>query len=52
MAKITEVPTGLQRFERIGAHTHIKGLGLDENLKAVKLRMVWLDRRKLGKQPA
>ena len=38
MAKITEVPTGLQRFERIGAHTHIKGLGLDENLKAVKIK--------------
>ncbi len=24
-----------QRFERIGAHSHIKGLGLDENLKAL-----------------
>ncbi|MBS7607095.1 RuvB-like helicase [Candidatus Bathyarchaeota archaeon] len=38
MAEIHEIPTGLQRFERIGAHTHIKGLGLDENLRAVKVK--------------
>jgi len=39
MASIREVPTKpVSRFERIGAHTHIKGLGLDENLKAVKIK--------------
>ncbi|RLI16999.1 TATA box-binding protein [Candidatus Bathyarchaeota archaeon] len=38
MAEIREVPTRVSRFERIGAHTHIKGLGLDENLKAVKIK--------------
>jgi TBP-interacting protein len=38
VASIREVPTGTRRFERIGAHTHIKGLGLDENLKAVKVK--------------
>jgi DNA helicase TIP49 (TBP-interacting protein) len=37
MAAIRELPTApISKFERIGAHTHIKGLGLDENLKAVK----------------
>ncbi len=38
MADITELPTSLHRFERIGAHTHIKGLGLDETLKAIKIK--------------
>ncbi|RLG95761.1 TATA box-binding protein [Candidatus Bathyarchaeota archaeon] len=38
MAEIREVPTRVSKFERIGAHTHIKGLGLDENLKAVKVK--------------
>ena len=38
MAAIKEVPTKARRFERIGAHTHIKGLGLDKNLKAVKVK--------------
>lgn len=39
MASIREVPTSpAKRFERIGAHTHIKGLGLDENLHAVKIK--------------
>lgn len=38
MASIKEVPSKRIRFERIGAHTHIKGLGLDENLKAVKIK--------------
>ena len=38
MAEIREVPTHVTRFERIGAHTHIKGLGLDENMKAVKVK--------------
>jgi len=38
MASIKEVPTKVRRFERIGAHTHIKGLGLDKSLKAVKVK--------------
>jgi len=38
MATIKEVPTKARRFERIGTHTHIKGLGLDKNLKAVKVK--------------
>jgi len=38
MADIREVPTHITRFERIGAHTHIKGLGLDENMKAIKVK--------------
>jgi len=38
MATIKEVPGKISRFERIGAHTHIKGLGLDENLNAVKVK--------------
>ncbi len=38
MAAIKEVPAKARRFERIGAHTHIKGLGLHKNLKAVKVK--------------
>jgi len=38
MASIKEVPTPTRRFERIGAHTHIKGLGLDGNLKALRIK--------------
>ncbi|MDH7476837.1 MAG: RuvB-like domain-containing protein [Candidatus Bathyarchaeota archaeon] len=38
MAEIKEVPSKISRFERVGAHTHIKGLGLDKNLKAVKVK--------------
>ncbi|MEM2975871.1 MAG: RuvB-like domain-containing protein, partial [Candidatus Bathyarchaeia archaeon] len=38
MSTIREVPTVAHRFERIGAHTHIKGLGLDENGRAVKVK--------------
>ena len=38
MASIREVPGGVSRFERIGAHTHIKGLGLDENGRAIKIK--------------
>ncbi len=38
MASIREIPGGISRFERIGAHTHIRGLGLDENGKAVKIK--------------
>jgi len=37
MAAIKEVPTKTSRFERVGAHTHIKGLGLGKNLKAIKV---------------
>ena len=37
MSAIRDV-SELRRFERIGAHTHIKGLGLDENLRAVKIK--------------
>lgn len=38
MATIREVPKRPTFFERIGAHTHIKGLGLDEKLRAVKIK--------------
>ncbi len=39
MASIKELPTQPKtRFERIGAHTHIKGLGLDKELKAVRIK--------------
>jgi len=39
VASIKEVPTRPPtRFERIGAHTHIKGLGLDKNLKALRIK--------------
>ena len=39
MASIRELPTrSTTKFERIGAHTHIKGLGLDDNLKAIKIK--------------
>lgn len=38
MVSIKEVPTKTRRFERIGSHTHIRGLGLDEDLKAVKIK--------------
>ncbi len=37
MSEIRELP-GPRGFERIGAHTHIKGLGLDENLRAVRVK--------------
>jgi len=38
MAAIKEVPTKARRFERIGAHTHVNGLGLDKNFKAIKVK--------------
>jgi len=38
MATIREVPGKISRFERIGAHTHIKGLGLDENLNSIRIK--------------
>jgi len=38
VAGITEVPAGGTRFERVGAHTRVRGLGLDENLKAVRVK--------------
>lgn len=34
---IREAPA-IARFERVGAHTHIKGLGLDEHGRAVKIK--------------
>ena len=34
---IRELPTAA-RFERVGAHTHIRGLGLDEKGRAVKIK--------------
>ena len=38
MATIKEMPTKAGRSERIGAHTHVRGLGLDDNLNAVKVK--------------
>lgn len=38
MATIREVPGKVSRFERIGAHTHVKGLGLDDSLNAVRVK--------------
>lgn len=38
MATVREVSSKVRCFERIGAHTHIKGLGLDEKLNAVKVK--------------
>jgi len=39
LASIKEVPSGkISRFERVGAHTHVKGLGLDETGIAIKVR--------------
>lgn len=38
MAEIREVPTEGRRFERIGAHTHVRGLGLGDDLRAVKVK--------------
>jgi len=38
MATIREMPNRSTKFERIGAHTHVKGLGPDENLWAVKIK--------------
>jgi len=38
MATIKEVPRKAGRFERIGSHTHIEGLGLDEKLVAIKIK--------------
>jgi len=38
VATIKEVPRKTTRFERVGAHTHIKGLGLNKNLEAIKVK--------------
>ncbi len=38
MATIREVPGKSRQFERIGAHTHVKGLGLDEDMNAVRVK--------------
>ncbi len=37
LVEIKEMPKRLSRFERIGSHTHILGLGLDEKLKAKRV---------------
>lgn len=38
-AHIKELPSKPKtKFERIGAHTHIKGLGLNQTLKAIKIK--------------
>jgi len=52
MASIREVPSKVRRFERIGTHTHIKGLGLDENSNAVKIKDGWLGKKRLEQQLA
>ncbi len=46
MAEIREAPTRGHRFERVGIHTHIKGLGLDENLKAIRVKDGMVDQIK------
>lgn len=39
MATIKELPSQPKtKFERVGAHTHIRGLGLDKDLKAIKIK--------------
>ena len=38
MGEIKELSSKGSRFERIGAHTHIKGLGLGKSLKAIKVK--------------
>jgi TBP-interacting protein len=38
LASIREVPDKTRLFERIGAHTHIKGLGLDKNMQAIHVK--------------
>jgi len=38
MSDIGEVPRGSSKFERIGSHTHVRGLGLDESMRAVKVK--------------
>lgn len=39
VGSIKEVPRGkITRFERIGAHTHVKGLGLDKKGNAIKIK--------------
>jgi len=48
MAEIRELPAEARRFERIGAHTHVKGLGLGENLRAVKVKDGMVGQEKAG----
>jgi TBP-interacting protein len=38
MATIKEVPRKGKRFGRIGAHTHVRGLGLNDNMNAVRVK--------------
>ncbi|MDW8170683.1 MAG: RuvB-like helicase [Desulfurococcaceae archaeon] len=37
MAEIREIPAGRAMFKRIGSHSHIRGLGLDERGRALKV---------------
>jgi TBP-interacting protein len=37
-SSIREIAAAAARFERIGAHTHIRGLGLDEKLRAERIK--------------
>ncbi len=37
MAEIREIPTSRAMFRRIGSHSHIRGLGLDDRGKALKV---------------
>ncbi|MER3601851.1 MAG: TATA box-binding protein [Nitrososphaerota archaeon] len=37
-SSIREIAAAAARFERVGAHTHIRGLGLDDKLRAVKIK--------------
>lgn len=53
MAGIREVPTTATRFERIGSHTHVKGLGLDDDLKAARAKpTMWTPARRFLGQTA
>lgn len=38
MAETKDLPTEARRFRRIRANNHIKGLGLEENLKAIRVK--------------
>ena len=50
MVGIKEVPTAKTRFERIEAHTRIKGLGLNSKLKAIKVKDGMVGQEKAAKQ--
>jgi len=42
----------LTRIERIGAHSHIRGLGLDDALDARKVSQGMVGQKKRGRQRA